>query len=585
MKNIYSDRTNNHSIRIASFLLFCFVVISTNLIEAQSPPRLNYQAIARNPAGEALNAQAISLRFTVHDLTSGGPELYKETFSNVLTNQFGLFTIKIGGGTPVIGNFTTINWGSGDKYLQVELDINNGNNYADMGSSQLLSVPYALYAANGGGGGTTGATGPTGPTGAPGQNGSIGATGAQGIQGSTGATGATGSGGGPTGPTGPTGANGATGTTGATGQQGSQGAIGLQGIQGATGTTGAQGATGNTGANGITGANGATGTQGIQGNTGATGAQGIQGNTGATGSTGPAGSQGVQGNTGVTGSQGIQGNVGATGSIGATGAQGNTGVTGATGATGPTGQGASFSGTTNYVAKFISSGTSIGNSQIFDDGTNVGIGTASPAYKLDINGRINQTVIGTAYNTTITGSGIGVYVNHNGSGNLIQAVANSSSNSSTAMVIRTSGTGRVCEFTNLNSGNVQTLMYLESAGSGKYIDATGNAYLSSGGTNWVNSSNRDLKTNITEINPSDILEKIGQLPISRWSYKYEQSVTHIGPMAQDFYSLFQVGNDNKSISTIDPSGIALVAIKELIKQNEELKKRIEALEKLIQQNR
>ena len=80
------------------------------------------------------------------------------------------------------------------------------------------------------------------------------------------------------------------------------------------------------------------------------------------------------------------------------------------------------------------------------------------------------------------------------------------------------------------------------------------------------------------------------MPITRWNYKEEDdNVTHIGPTAQDFYALFKVGSDDKSISSIDPAGIALVAIQELYKSTqkqsseiEELKAQVSQLQELVQ---
>lgn len=138
----------------------------------------------------------------------------------------------------------------------------------------------------------------------------------------------------------------------------------LSGITGPTGSTGAQGLQGNQGATGTTGA---TGLQGIQGNTGA---------AGVTGATGPTGVTGASGSTGVTGATGT------------TGSSGTTGATGITGVTGPTGIGSICpNATINFVSKF-SSATEICNSIIFDNGTNVGISTTTPAEKLSINGNM-----------------------------------------------------------------------------------------------------------------------------------------------------------------------------------------------------
>lgn len=273
---------------------------------AQAPQSFNYQAVVRNAQGNPLaQGTVVRLRFTIHDVTPTGTTVFQGA-DTAVTNQFGLVSKAIG----TVGSLTSVNWGGGAKYLQVELDPAGGTNYTDMGTSQLLSVPYALYAGNSAAG-PAGATGPTGPTGVAGATG-VGITGPTGA-GTTGATG-------PTGPIGQAGVTGATGNTGATGA-------------GVTGPTGPTGATGSGG--------GATGPTGPTGNTGATGV-GITGPTGAgvTGPTGPTGQAGTPGATGNTGAIGVTGPTGATGA-GSTGPTGATGATGAgtTGPTGPTGTG------------------------------------------------------------------------------------------------------------------------------------------------------------------------------------------------------------------------------------------------------
>jgi len=100
-----------------------------------------------------------------------------------------------------------------------------------------------------------------------------------------------------------------------------------------------------------------------------------------------------------------------------------------------------------------------------------------------------------------------------------------------------------------------------------------------------NPSDVKLKNNFTTVNEADILSKLADLKIQQWTYKDRQNEKHIGATAQDFYSVFGLGADDKHISTIDSDGIALAAIKALKKENEELKdvitdliKRIELLE-------
>ena len=101
------------------------------------------------------------------------------------------------------------------------------------------------------------------------------------------------------------------------------------------------------------------------------------------------------------------------------------------------------------------------------------------------------------------------------------------------------------------------------------IDVAGGANCD--GTNWNNASDAALKENFQPINGEELLEKLMQLQITRWNYKGMEGAEHIGPTAQDFKAIFGLGSGDKTISTVDPSGIALAAIKELGRQNRELK--------------
>ena len=198
-------------------------------ILAQAPVQIPYQGVARDAQGSALQNQQVSLRLTIEDFL--GTDLFQEIHS-ANTNQFGLFNVQIGS----IQNLN-IDWGSGTKFLHVEMDVQGGTNFIDLGSTQFLSVPYALYAE------TSNTPGPQGPSGPQGP---------QGIQGETG-------------PPGPAGANGLN------GQDGAQGPQGFQGIQG---ETGAQGLAGMNGTNGTNGQNGAQGLQGVAGSNGTNGLNG-----------------------------------------------------------------------------------------------------------------------------------------------------------------------------------------------------------------------------------------------------------------------------------------------------------------------
>jgi hypothetical protein len=113
------------------------------------------------------------------------------------------------------------------------------------------------------------------------------------------------------------------------------------------------------------------------------------------------------------------------------------------------------------------------------------------------------------------------------------------------------------------------------------IQHSSGAHLTAAG-DWTNASDENLKENFSKVDGEELLEKIEELPISRWNYRIESDdVAHIGPTAQDFKKTFGVGSDGKTISTIDPSGIALAAIKELNKQNRELKEENSNLKKRI----
>jgi hypothetical protein len=139
-------------------ILFFFLSPTIVLVAmGQAPAQINYQGIARNSVGNALVNQSIALRLTIHDGSAAGTVVYRET-RGVATNYFGLFNVAIGsaGATNVTGTIAGVNWASGGKFLQVELDPSGGTNFLDLGTAQLLSVPYALFA---GGSAPTGAAG------------------------------------------------------------------------------------------------------------------------------------------------------------------------------------------------------------------------------------------------------------------------------------------------------------------------------------------------------------------------------------------------------------------------------------------
>ena len=242
------------------FTLFAAVLINVNLY-AQAPQKMSYQSVIRNAQNELVISKPLKMKISILQGGASGTSVYSELHS-VTTNSNGLVSIEIGGGTSQTGTFSAINWSNGTYFLKTETDPNNGTNFTITGTSQLLSVPYALYAATSG----SSIPGPQGPRGFQG---------AQGLKGDKGDKGEPGS----TGPQGP---------AGDTGLKGEQGIAGPQGIPGPTGPQGLKGEKGDPGF----------------------GFPGIQGEPGPTGPQGPAGEAGPKGEQGIAGPQGLKGDKG-----------------------------------------------------------------------------------------------------------------------------------------------------------------------------------------------------------------------------------------------------------------------------------
>lgn len=143
------------------YLLLCALLGAGTLhTRAQAPQRMTFQAVLRDASDALIVSSAVGLRTSVVQGSANGTVVYAETHSTS-TNANGLATLEIGGGTPVTGTFGAINWGNGPFFLVMETDPNGGTSYTIIGVSPLLSVPYALFAANS----TAGPQGPQGPVG------------------------------------------------------------------------------------------------------------------------------------------------------------------------------------------------------------------------------------------------------------------------------------------------------------------------------------------------------------------------------------------------------------------------------------
>ena len=128
-----------------SLMFVIFFCLSGYFVHAQSPDKLSFQAVIRDSTGGLVVNQNVGLRMSILQGSVSGSSVYTETHSTT-TNSSGLISIEIGGGTTITGAFSSIDWSNGPYYLKREVDPAGGTNYNISGTSQLMSVPYALHA-------------------------------------------------------------------------------------------------------------------------------------------------------------------------------------------------------------------------------------------------------------------------------------------------------------------------------------------------------------------------------------------------------------------------------------------------------
>jgi uncharacterized protein (TIGR02145 family) len=120
-----------------------FITISFGIL-AQVPERMSHQIVIRNAGGAVVKNQVVGMQISILQGSASGTPIYVETYTPT-TNANGLVSLEIGGGTIVTGTFAGIDWSSGVYFIKTETDPNGGTSYSITGTSQLLSVPYALY--------------------------------------------------------------------------------------------------------------------------------------------------------------------------------------------------------------------------------------------------------------------------------------------------------------------------------------------------------------------------------------------------------------------------------------------------------
>ncbi|MDA9563984.1 DUF1566 domain-containing protein [Flavobacteriales bacterium] len=128
-------------------IILSLVAIATIALTSfgQAPEGFKYQAVVRDAGNTILNNQAVGMRMTIQQGSIGGTTVYQETFAPT-TNAYGLVNLEIGNGTVVSGTFASIDWANGPYFIETAVDVTGGTSYAVMGTSQLMSVPYALHA-------------------------------------------------------------------------------------------------------------------------------------------------------------------------------------------------------------------------------------------------------------------------------------------------------------------------------------------------------------------------------------------------------------------------------------------------------
>ena len=126
-----------------------FTILATVLLTAsvftQAPEKMSYQAVIRDASNNLVTSQSVGMQVSILQNSASGTAVYVET-QTPTTNANGLVSIEIGNGTVQSGDFATIDWANGSYFIKTETDPAGGTNYTITGTSQLLSVPYALHA-------------------------------------------------------------------------------------------------------------------------------------------------------------------------------------------------------------------------------------------------------------------------------------------------------------------------------------------------------------------------------------------------------------------------------------------------------
>ena len=145
----------NNSLKFIKTFFLLAVLCCMQFANAQAPQKMSYQAVIRNASSILVTSAPVGMRISILQGSASGSSVYTET-QTISTNVNGLASFEIGTGTLVSGNFATINWGAGPYFIKTETDPTGGATYTITGTSQLSSVPYALFSAGSANGETPG---------------------------------------------------------------------------------------------------------------------------------------------------------------------------------------------------------------------------------------------------------------------------------------------------------------------------------------------------------------------------------------------------------------------------------------------
>ena len=140
------ERLKQNLIKKSMLLLVALFIFTSVVLKAQSPQKINFQSIVRNTSGVIVSNKSVNFKITILSGSTTGTPVYSETHLKT-TDAIGLVSLQIGTGTVSNGVFSSLNWGNASHFIKLEADFTGGNTYVTLGTQELMSVPYAMYAA------------------------------------------------------------------------------------------------------------------------------------------------------------------------------------------------------------------------------------------------------------------------------------------------------------------------------------------------------------------------------------------------------------------------------------------------------